>query len=103
MPLPLNDEENDDYFANFKKFVILRNIVALGLTQQGDLGQQGDWVKSNGEIVCFTKWSIGEPNSDWERYATMYTSPSWAPNERGTWNDLTGDGTVDVICETDRV
>ena len=99
MPLPLDDEENADYLANFKKFVILRNGVALGLTQQGD-----NWVKSNGQSVSFTKWSAGEPNSDWERYASMYiTPPSWAPNERGTWNDMAGDGTIDVICETDRV
>ena len=34
----------------------------------------------------------------------MYTTPpGWAPNERGTWNDMAGDGTIDVICETDRV
>ena len=112
LPLPLNQQENNDFFKAFKTFNLrsgssIGNGVALDLT---DVASEGTFVRlSNGQAPTYTFWDTfyhKEPNNygGMEDNVFMYTSvPFWSPNAYGTWNDVSGNATHDVICETDRL
>ena len=124
LPLPLNDQENDEYFnafitLNLDTFINydydIQNQgkgVALDLVRDGD-----DFIRfSNNEQVLFFNWNTesGEPDNGWDPYyeefwgeehVAMLTSlPESTPNEEmklGTWNDFSDFEDMNVVCEAD--
>ena len=117
LPLPLNDQENADYFNAFNTFNLDTTInfdgdiqnhgngVVLDLVRDGD-----DFVRrSNNEQVFFFNWNTesGEPSDgSWgENYVVMLTSlPESTPNKSmklGTWNDFWSNEDMNIVCETD--
>ena len=104
LPLPENANENADLLNAFE--TVLRNafktagLIVIGLS---DHKSEGQWMKSNGELVTYFNWDIGEPNDakamdngqQGEDYA-IFRLPS------GKWNDH-GKTTskFDTICQFD--
>ena len=104
LPLPENANENADLLNAFE--TVLRNafktagVIVIGLS---DHKSEGQWMKSNGELVTYFNWDIGEPNDakamdngqQGEDYA-IFRLPS------GKWNDH-GKTTskFDTICQFD--
>ena len=127
LPLPLNDEENAEYFAAFNTFALATNMgnvyddspndgngVVLGLT---DAKNEGNFTTmSDEEAPLYTNWNTenGEPDNGfvdifletwiWEDYVVMLTTvPESTPNALGTWNDFPNWGRFNIICETDPI
>ena len=62
LPLPENQKQNEDMLIAFREMTIYNHYdswIVLGIKNKGN---EGEWVKSNGENVTYFNWDKNEPN-----------------------------------------
>ena len=112
VPLPRNNNENDDYLAAFRELTT-DAFVAIGIT---DVASEGEWLDNDGNALEYTNWdttlfytgqpSHGQPDNHvgQQHYAVMMTGYGMYPGTTtadvpGAWDDQQHWGTRSVICE----
>ena len=102
LPLPLNDQENSDYFQAFQELQGNELGVPLDLT---DRAEEGTFVRiSNGEVPSYTHWSelVNEPDNKQGNEDYVFMLMMSGPIQ-STWWDFQDNAYVQVICETDAI
>jgi len=99
VPLPQNENENEDYKRAFIAFQGEHATqVALGMS---DAAMEGEWRDFNDNEVHYTNWASGEPNSGigGEHYAVMKLDNGF--HTHGLWNDVESSEKAAIFCQHD--
>merc|ERR1711935_1071550 len=104
LPLPLNQQHNDEMRAAFD--ALGAGNVALNIN---DLHVEGDWRKADGTAVEYFNWWNNQPNTAVEDqdYVTMLSSSGqgeWfdKASGQGKWFDYLSYTSVYIVCEQDK-
>ena len=88
LPLPKNEEENQDLYAAVQTLGLVSSTrVAL---DGSDVNNEGEWVDSTGTTIKYFNWWPSEPSGGVEHYLEYWI------DER--WNDIAGSSLAKVVC-----
>ena len=92
LPLPKNQQEQDDLYAALQSFELPKSEVTL---DGSDVVNEGTWVDSTGSNINYVNWNekSREPNGS-TRENFLYMVLDW----NGKWNDANGEGISSVVC-----
>ena len=92
LPLPLNDQENNDYYTAFLAIDDGVSFFAVALGAN-DFDVEGNWVDRDGHQIQYSSWGLNEPD-DTGDYAMMQLTGGV-----NNWKDVGGFvNSVGVIC-----
>ena len=92
LPLPLNDQENNDYYTAFLAIDDGVSFFAVALGAN-DFDVEENWVDRDGHQVQYSSWGLNEPD-DTGDYAMMQLTGGV-----NNWKDVGGFvNSVGVIC-----
>ena len=90
LPLPLNSQEDTDFYNYLNKINLLSSWL-----DGTDEDQEGDWVDGAGNNITFFNWRGDQPDNKDGREHYLHYRPGWG----GLWNDHDGGNVEHIVCQ----
>ena len=90
LPLPLNAQEDTDYYNFLNKINLLSSWL-----DGTDEAEEGIWVDGAGNNITFFNWRGDQPDNKDEREHYLHYRPGWG----GLWNDHDGGNVDHIVCQ----
>ena len=90
LPLPLNAQEDTDFYNYLNKI----NLPSSWLDGT-DEDQEGIWHDSAGNNITFFNWRVDQPDNNKGLEHYIHYRPGWG----GFWNDHHGENVEHIVCQ----